>query len=182
MMMTSAEIRDAIASGELQFTGEVRGDALLLTLGATLLPFSQDSVRVEPWNEISVNQSYSEPLRDWHYYDLAPHAMVLASVMQDVQLPDTITGDIGTLSHVARLGLSAHLTSPFVGACFRGHLTLEVVNLSGNTLALRADMPVAKIILFRHSPSEPDRQACDRYGSENDLRSRFHQEYGERWG
>lgn len=179
-MITGADIRKSLIAGELRFSGEIRGDALLLTLGETLLPFTSADSIVEPWDAASVARAYAEPIRQWRRFELGPRSMILASVREEMEMPTTMTGEIGTLSHVARLGLAAHLTSPFVDACFAGHLTLELVNMSCNTLCLRSDMPVAKLLLFRHSPSSCAGSRPP-YGSDQDLRSMFYQEYGDRW-
>ncbi|XVV39332.1 dCTP deaminase [Streptomyces sp. CA-100214] len=57
-------------------------------------------------------------------------------------------GMIGGLSHLARVGLAVHVTSPFVLPGWNGHLTLELVNTGPAVLRLHHGMPLARLLVF----------------------------------
>jgi len=184
-MLSGQRIHSAIMNTDIAFSGAVRGNSLLLTLGRNLQEFTdRPGLVVEPWEEASASEGYASAKRDWETYDLLPRRSVLISAREHIRLPADIAGAIGTLSHVARLGLFAHFASPFVGPRFSGYLCLEILNVSGHILRLKEGMPVAKVVLFRTEGTDPEQgigsipfyynsQPDDRI----DLRSRFFEEF-----
>src|SRR5437660_1287379 len=131
-MLSGQKIKQALTNSELEFTGVVRGNSLLLTLGSELQEFvEREDLIVEPWSESSVNEGYAAAKKEWQMYDLLPGRSVLVAAREFLRLPPDLAGIIGTLSHVARLGLFAHFASPLVGPRFSGYLCLELLNVSG---------------------------------------------------
>lgn len=185
-MLSGEQIRTTIVNEEIAFGGAVRGNSLLLTLGSNLQEFTYgQELVVEPWDENSLIGGYQPAKRGWETYDLPPSRSVLVSAREYLLLSANIAGAIGTLSHVARLGLFAHFASPFIGPRFGGYLCLEILNVSGHILRLKESMPVAKVILFRTEGTDPEKgaEAIPFYYSSSpdqtiDLRSKFFEEFG----
>ena len=182
-VLAGTQIRKLISGGLIKFDGTVRGNALLLTLGNCLLEFARRRT-IDPWDENSVRKAYKPQRNNWKSYDLEPGRSVLISAMEYLALPYDLGGIIGTLSHVARLGLFAHFSSPHVGPTYRGHLALELLNCSPHILRLQPSMPVAKVILLKTTGRDPARglSAIPFYYNSQpaslvDLRSRFWEEF-----
>lgn len=76
---------------------------------------------------------------------------VLASAMEEFQMPSTLTGIVHDKSTWARKGLSVFNT--VIEASWRGYLTLELVYHGTKTLRLPKGAGIAQVIF--HSLSEP---------------------------
>ena len=184
-MLSGSQLNQLIERTEIEFSGAVRGDALLLTLGSHLLEFAAAGHVIKPWDSKSASAAYAAPCVDWEEYDLHALTSVIISVHERLRLSNNIGGAIGTLSHLARLGLFAHFASPFVDRGFEGHLALELFNASPNTLRLRRGMPMAKLLLWpvEGEPPHHGQEGASVYSSKPDsiidLRSQFWREFGE---
>lgn len=186
-MLSGQKIKQVLSSSELEFAGLVRGNSLLLTLGNELQEFVEDpNLVIEPWSRSSVNAGYTVARTDWQTYDLLPGRGVLVAAREFLRLPKELAGIIGTLSHLARLGLFAHYASPHIGPRFSGYICLELLNVSGHIVRLRQAMPVAKVVLVRVEGTDPEDGPSSipffyntTSGLRRDLRSRFFEEFGK---
>jgi deoxycytidine triphosphate deaminase len=127
-MLTASEIAAQIARGEVGWSGELRGDGLLLRLGATLQLLADPGQTIDLASQDSIDTLYTQTLRGWDEYELVPGQMILCSVDHSLRLGAAFAAAIASLSHVARLGLATHVTSPWVMPGWDGYLTLELVN------------------------------------------------------
>lgn len=149
-MLTAAKIDELIASGRLIWDGEMRGDALLLRLGSPIQPLmamGRDTL-VDLADQRSITGLYRPSSSDWSAFDLAPGHMVLCQAATALRLGAGLLGAIAGLSHLARVGLGVHITSPWVLAGWDGHLTLEVNNQGPATVRIYRNMPAARLIIF----------------------------------
>lgn len=171
-MLSAASIRDLVSSGNVTWEGELRGDGLLLRLGGPIQPLIAPDAVVDLADQASIDTLYGPQITDWTTYDLAPGQMILAPALEPVSLGPDVTGLIGGLSHLARVGLAVHVTSPFVLPGWAGHLTLELVNHSPATLRLHHGMPLARLILQLRGGGHAA-AAHAFYGQPTDLQSRY---------
>lgn len=183
-MLSGVRVRQLMDSKELIFSGGVRGNGLLLSLGSPMQPFRFGGAAVDPRDRQSILNGYGSPVHRWTTYDLAFPGGLLVAAREHLSLPPYIGGMIGTLSHVARLGVFAHYSSPFVAPRYSGHLCLELANLSGHPITLYEGMPVAKVMLFAVDGNDPalGSGAVPFYyntvpGEAIDLRSRYSEEF-----
>lgn len=174
-MFSETDLRDAIRRGSVKFTGVIRGDALLVSLGDLLQPFSPTATVVDPFSQESVEAGYAAPLDDWGIYDLTPGSTVLVKSAEEIALTSAVVGWLATLSHIARLGLAAHLASPVLSAHFEGPVCLELHNTAPYAIRLREGMAIAKIVISSmSSPSNPPRpDSGTALYAGRDLRSRY---------
>ena len=129
-------------------------------------------------DQSSIDALYDEPVTDWKTHDLMPGEMLLGSVEEPLRLGAGLMGMIGGLSHLARVGLAVHVTSPFVLPGWNGHLTLELVNTSPAALRLHHGMPLARLLVFAlDGPRTDDVASHPFYGREADLKSRYADEF-----
>jgi dCTP deaminase len=151
-VLSAESINDLINEAALEWRGELRGDGLLLTLGSPLLPLAAPSPGlVDLADQSSIDDLYAEPITNWKTHDLKSGDMVLAAVERPLRLGAGLMGMIGGLTHLARVGLAVHVTSPFVLPGWNGHLTMELVNTGPAVLRLYHGMPLARLLVFAQS-------------------------------
>jgi deoxycytidine triphosphate deaminase len=180
-MLTAGEIAVQIRRGEIAWPGELRGNGLLLRLGSPLQPLISGNGGhvIDLADQDSIDTLYNQPLHGWTDFELGPGRLVLCSVQQPLRLGATLAAAIGALSHLARVGLATHVTSPWVMSGWDGHLTLELLNTGPATLKLHRGMPVARAIVFRMDGSTPEMLPHVHYGRSGHLGSRYAVEFGD---
>lgn len=121
-----------------------------LTLGNTFLtPIEMNSYvrlgdKVEyDRHEISDNEGFA----------LASGEFALATTKEYVDIPCHIAAFVQGRSSIGRIGLTTQ-NAGFVDPGFHGHITLELVNESPNTIILTPGYPVAQLVLFECYPVE----------------------------
>jgi deoxycytidine triphosphate deaminase len=178
-MLTAGEITRLVEASEIGWSGELRGDALLLRLGAPLqlLVTTIAAGTVDLADQDSIDRLYQPPRQQWDTFELRTGRMVLCRVDQPLRLGPGCAGAIGTLSHLARVGLATHVTSPWVLPGWDGHLTLELLNLGPATLRIHRGMPVARLVLFTMDGPGATVDAHPFYGASSHLGSRYADEY-----
>jgi deoxycytidine triphosphate deaminase len=187
-MLSAESITWLINRGAVQWPGRLRGDGLLLTLGSPLqplvapgapgVPSAPGAPVIDLADQSSIDGLYGEPVTEWETHQLAPGEMLLGAVEEPLRLGAEVMGMIGGLSHLARVGLAVHVTSPFVLPGWNGHLTLELANTGPATLRLHHGMPLARLLVFAlDGPRGDDIAAHPFYGREADLKSRYADEF-----
>lgn len=178
-MLTAETITALIERGAISWPGRLRGDGLLLHLGAPLQPLTAPvPSEVDLADQPSIDALYAPPVLDWDTFILAPGRLVLCQVAEALRLGAGFGGLIGTLSHLARLGLATHLASPLVLPGWEGHVTLELFNAGPAPLRLHRGMPAARMMLFRmRGPIRQEISGHPFYGHGTHLGSRFADEF-----
>ncbi|MGA6160850.1 dCTP deaminase [Stenotrophomonas sp. NPDC087984] len=178
-MLSATSIIRLTSQGALGWQGHLRGDGLLLTLGALLQPLTAArSGVVDLADQSSIDSLYGEPITEWASYELPPGEMLLGAVEEPLRLGAGLMGMTGGLSHLARVGLAVHVTSPFVLPGWNGHLTLELVNTSPAVLRLHQGMPLARLLVFTLEGSRTGGPSSHPfYGRQTDLKSRYADEF-----
>ena len=87
---------------------------------------------------------------------LPPKSFVLGTTIEKVKLPPNIIGRVEGRSSIGRLGVTIHITAGFIDAGFEGQITLEIANLSSNTVYLYENMRICQIV-FEEIDSVPNR-------------------------
>jgi deoxycytidine triphosphate deaminase len=178
IMLTVSEISAQIGRGEIAWLGELRGDGLLLRLGSPLQPLADPGQVIDLASQDSIDTLYPAPLQDWDAFELATGRMALCAAGQSLRLGAGFAAAIASLSHLARVGLATHVTSPWVMPGWDGHLTFELFNAGPATLRLHQGMPVARAVIWRMdgAASESIPHAC--YGRPGNLGSCYAREFG----
>jgi dCTP deaminase len=165
MLMSDRDIRASIESGQIG----------LEPLEMNLLQPSSFDVRLDRFFRLFDNHKYAyiDPAEDQsdltqlievdpkEAFILHPGEFVLGSTYEFVSLPDNIAARLEGKSSLGRLGLMTHSTAGFVDPGFKGHVTLELANVSNLPIKLWPGMKVGQLCFFQlSSPSETP------YGSE----------------
>ncbi len=80
---------------------------------------------------------------------LHPGEFVLGSTLEHIELPDDLVARLEGKSSLGRIGLVIHSTAGFVDPGWKGHLTLELSNLSRLPITLYHGMKIGQISYLR---------------------------------
>lgn len=178
-VLTAGEIASQMELGEIEWSGGLRGDSLLLHLGSPIQPLiasSSDQV-VDLADQASIDALYGPPQHGWYSFDLAPGQTALCQAQRPMRLGAGLAGVISTLSHLARVGLATHITSPWVLPGWNGYLTFELSNVGPVALRLRRGMPVGRLAIFRMVGATQSVSRHRFYGGSGRLGSRYADEF-----
>ena len=177
-MLTASEIAAQIERGEIAWPGELRGDGLLLRLGSPLQLLADPGHVIDLANQASIDTLYTQALHSWNECELAPGQMALCAARHPLRLGPAFAAAIASLSHLARVGLATHVTSPWVMPGWDGYLTLELLNVGPARLRLRPNLPVARAVIWQmHGAMRPP-IPHSHYGQPEQLGSRYAAEFG----
>ena len=87
---------------------------------------------------------------------LPPKSFILATTIEKIELPPNIIARVEGRSSIGRLGVTVHITAGFIDCGFEGQITLEIANLSHNTVMLYEGMRIAQIV-FEELDTTPNR-------------------------
>jgi dCTP deaminase len=82
-------------------------------------------------------------------YVMRPGETIHGITRERICLPDDVSGWLEGRSRFARLGLMIHVTSGFVAPGVQTRQVLEMSNVSGRSLAIRAGVRLCQIVLQR---------------------------------
>ena len=96
-----------------------------------------------------------EVIEDGNYFALGPGQFVLGSTVENIELPNDIMARLEGKSSLGRIGLLIHATAGYVDPGWRGHLTLELSNVSAMPIMLYPGMKISQISFHRlETPAE----------------------------
>lgn len=160
MLLSNGEIRDAIASGELEIAGYDPGSGSLqpasidLHLDAMLqlqsaAPISGVTIDTEAVDITDHIARYSEKADISNGWRFAPGRFVIGQTVEIVKLPLHLSGRVEGRSRLARLGVGVHITAPKIDPGFHNHITLEIFNLGPWTIELKGGMTICTLLVER---------------------------------
>jgi deoxycytidine triphosphate deaminase len=111
----------------------------------------------------------TSPRRHWrkreldltHPIKLRPGQMILGRTYERFRIPPEYAGKITGRSSYARLGIETSCTCDIINPGWEGHVPLEIINNSSNSILLYPLTPLAQIFLIPLS-SKPDEDYSDR--------------------
>lgn len=122
-----------------------------LTLGNTFLV--PDMIG---WREIQLGDHVDYErfeIDDESCFSIPPGGFALATTKERVNIPTNIAAFVQGRSSIGRIGLTTQ-NAGFVDPGFHGHITLELVNESPNSINLYVGYPVAQLVFFECYPVE----------------------------
>jgi dCTP deaminase len=169
MLMSDRDIRAEIELGRIG----------LEPLEMDLLQPSSFDVRLDRFFRLFDNHKYAyiDPAEDQsdltqlievpadEPFILHPGEFVLGSTFEFVTLPDDIAARLEGKSSLGRLGLLTHSTAGFVDPGFKGHVTLELANVSNLPIKLWPGMKVGQLCFFKLTSPSENPYGSAKYGS-----------------
>lgn len=175
MILSNTAILDAIDMGDLVIDPIAGRDvskspfntsAVDLRLGSTVtVPKRGDPVTLRldrPYSSSYIERNCEQiTTTENQPYNLEPNQFVLAQTLERVALPirqdrPAYAARVEGKSSRARYGMLVHFTAPTVHSGFDGKITLEIINLGPNTIALTPRVFICQLIIEQLSGTPND--------------------------
>ena len=91
---------------------------------------------------------------------LPPSELVLISTLEKVHIPNGYVGRVEGVSSLARIGLMVHITSGFIDPNFKGHITLEVVNMNRYPIILEDGARICQLVVEKLEQPNDREYSC----------------------
>ena len=153
MVLSDKQIRFYIEKNDLVSPvneSQINPASVNLTLGDTfLIPRTKHNYHVTLGSEVEYRRFKATE----GGFPIDPGEFILATTQEHVNLPSNIAAFVQGRSSIGRIGLTTQ-NAGFVDPGFHGHITLELVNESPNTIILTPGYPVAQLVFFKCYPVE----------------------------
>jgi dCTP deaminase len=153
MVLSDRTIRAELAKGRIVIEplgeGCIQPASVDLHLDRKILVFRNSR---RPY--IDVRQDTSdlmdiEETSDDQPFILHPGEFVLASTLENIEVPDDLVARLEGKSSLGRIGLLIHSTAGYVDPGWKGHLTLELSNVARLPVTLYYRMAIGQISFLR---------------------------------
>jgi dCTP deaminase len=116
------------------------------------------------------------------HFALQPGQFVLGSTIEHIEVPDDMMARLEGKSSLGRIGLLIHATAGYVDPGWKGHLTLELANVSSMPILLYPGMKISQISFHRlttpaERPYGTPGLGSKYQGQEEPTATRFHREF-----
>ena len=149
MILGAKEIYRLIKENKLVvqplFDDTIRENGVDLRIGGEYAVYTHSGIAVNPCrlNDSEMRRLFRTVSED--EIPIPPKSFVLLTTYEYVKLPDDVVGLVNLRSTLARLGLIIPPT--IIDAGFEGNITIEVVNVSSNTIVLKKFMRFLHVVL-----------------------------------
>lgn len=157
-MLSNVNIRETIASGQLAIENlqdkAIQPASIDLHLGSQFITAKHRGRGVDPYSRDDIEKAFAVSFGTLDQFSLAPGGFLLAAT-ERVTLGNELVGQVAGKSSLARLGLYVE-SAGFIDPGFDGPITLELFNVSPNSILLTPSMPICQLSLSRlDSPANP---------------------------
>ena len=149
MVLSDRTIREKIEQGRIIIRplgeGCIQPASVDIHLDRQVLVFRNNRV---PYIDIRSNAEHLTEkvvIGDDDAFMLHPGEFVLGSTLEHVELPDDLVARLEGKSSLGRIGLLIHSTAGYVDPGWKGHLTLELSNVSNLPITLYHRMKIGQI-------------------------------------
>ena len=153
MVLSDRTIREELAKGRIVISplgdGCIQPASVDLHLDRNILVFRNNRV---PFIDVrSTNDRLTDmvTMGDDDPFMLHPGEFVLGSTLEHVEVPDDLVGRLEGKSSLGRIGLLIHSTAGYVDPGWKGHLTLELSNVSSLPITLYHRMKIGQISFLK---------------------------------
>ena len=149
MVLSDRTIREELAKGRIVITpldpADIQPASVDLHLDRRVLVFRNNN---DPYIDLRKPMlELTEPMdiADDRPFILHPGEFVLGSTLEHIEVPDDIVARLEGKSSLGRIGLLIHSTAGYVDPGWKGHLTLELTNVSRLPVTLYYGMRIGQI-------------------------------------
>jgi dCTP deaminase len=87
-------------------------------------------------------------------YTIGPGEFVLGTTIERIHIPRHMSARFEGKSSLGRIGLMTHVTAGFVDPGFSGNITLEIHNVSPNSVKIHSGDPIGQLCFYYlHTPA-----------------------------
>jgi len=154
----------------------VRLDNIFRVFNHTQIPY------IDPKNK-STFENLTEVIKveENKPFVLQPGQFILASTLEEVELPDDIGARIEGRSSWGRLGIIVHSTAGYIDPGFRGKITLEMSNIGMLPVLLYPGMRICQLSFEKlSSPAQkpyPQKKDAKYFGDQLPQESRIYKDF-----
>lgn len=155
MIMVDHEIRDAIKSGAIKISpfdpALINPNSLDVRLGGnySALESSDADGYIDPQDKSTFKFTEGLWIREGGEYLLGAREFILASLLEDITLPDNICAEIRGKSSIGRLGIANSSVAGIIDTGWSGVLTIELYNYSDFAVLLKKGMKIGQILFHK---------------------------------
>ena len=188
MVLSDHTIKEALAAGRIVIDplgeGCVQPASVDLHLDRRLLLFRNSRRPFIDVREDMSDLTEMEEIDDDQPFMLHPGEFVLASTLEDIELPGDLVARLEGKSSLGRIGLLIHSTAGYVDPGWKGHLTLELSNVANLPVTLYYAMKIGQLSFLRLTTSADNLYGSPELGSKyqgqtEPTASRIYQEFRE---
>ena len=149
MILSDKSIKEAIVGGRIVI--EPFDDSLIqpasvdLRLGKQIRVFRSTRIPFVDVTQELPDLTELVEIDEVNPFFLHPNEFALGVILENVCLPNDIAGRLDGKSSLGRLGLMVHSTAGWVDPGWKGHLTLELSNVSQLPITLYHGMKISQI-------------------------------------
>ena len=149
MVLSDKTIKEYLSNGKILIDpidqNDIQPASVDLHIDKGILIFKNSAEPCIDLRKELPNLTESIEIKKGEPFMLHPGEFVLASTIERVKLSDNVVGRLEGKSSLGRLGLVIHSTAGFVDPGWKGHLTLELSNLSNLPITLFYGMKIGQI-------------------------------------
>ena len=191
MVLSDHTIKEALAAGRIVIDplgeGCVQPASVDLHLDRRLLLFRNSRRPFIDVREDMSDLTEMEEIDDDQPFMLHPGEFVLASTLEDIELPGDLVARLEGKSSLGRIGLLIHSTAGYVDPGWKGHLTLELSNVANLPVTLYYGMKIGQLsFLELTTPADllygPPELGSKYQGQTEPTASRIYRDFGDTSG
>ena len=149
MVLSDRSIREELAKGRIVISplgdGCIQPASVDLHLDRNLLVFQNNRVPYIDVRATSERLTEMVTVGDDDPFMLHPGEFVLGSTLEHIEVPANLVARLEGKSSLGRIGLLIHSTAGYVDPGWKGHLTLELSNVSNLPITLYHRMRIGQI-------------------------------------
>lgn len=153
MVLSDRSIKEEIAKGRIIIDpldpDLIQPASVDIRLGKKILVFKRHSSGYIDVKEEQEGLTEEIELKEDEAFYIHPGEFILASTLEYIAIPEDIVARLEGKSSLGRLGLLIHSTAGYVDPGWRGHLTLELSNVSKLPITLYYKMKIGQISFLR---------------------------------
>ena len=153
MVLSDRTIKEELAKGRIVIDplgeGCIQPASVDVHLDRRLLVFRNSRRALIDIREDMTDLTEIMEIEDDTPFILHPGEFVLASTLENIELPDDLVARLEGKSSLGRIGLLIHSTAGYVDPGWKGHLTLELSNVSNLPVTLYYGMKIGQVSYLR---------------------------------
>jgi dCTP deaminase len=152
MVLSDKDLKKALLSGKIKikptpnFKTQLGSCSIDLRLGNAFRVFEHSRhAFIDPFKNIAKDFTREIKIKNKEAFIIQPGDFVLATTIEEISVPDDLTGRLEGRSSIGRLGVVIHSTAANIECGFKGHITLELANMGKMPVALYSGMRICSI-------------------------------------